>query len=59
MIIVTLNLQHQICKIILVKRTITVPNTAAEGAAVDKTDNKVIFKNRAPSTNCITKINNT
>ena len=30
---------------ILVKGTITVPNTAAEGAAVNNTDEKVIFKN--------------
>ena len=30
---------------ILVKGTITVPNTAAAGAAVNNTNKKVIFKN--------------
>ena len=43
---------------ILVKGTITVPNTAAEDAAVNNTNKKVIFKNCAPFTNCITEINN-
>ena len=42
---------------ILVKVTITVSNTAAAGAAVN--NKKVIFKNCAPFTNCITQINNT
>ena len=44
---------------ILVKGTITVPNTAAAGAAVNNTNKKVIFKNCAPFTDCITEINNT
>ena len=44
---------------ILVKGNITVNNTAAEGAAANNTDKKVIFKNCAPFTNCISKINNT
>ena len=43
----------------LVKGNVTVNNTAAEGAAVYNTDKKVIFKNCAPFTNCISKINNT
>ena len=44
---------------ILVKGNITVKNTAAEGAAANNTNKKVIFKNCAPFTNCIIKINNT
>ena len=44
---------------ILVKGTITVNNTAADGAAANNTNKKVIFKNCAPFTNCISKINNT
>ena len=44
---------------ILVKGTITVNNTAAAGAAANNTNKKVIFKNCAPFTNCISKINNT
>ena len=44
---------------ILVKGTITVPNTEAAGAAVNNTNKKVIFKNCIPFTNCITEINNT
>ena len=42
---------------ILVKRNATVNNTAADGAA-NNTNEKVIFKNCAPFTNCISKINN-
>ena len=38
---------------------VTVNNTAADGAAANNTDKKVIFKNCAPFTNCISKINNT
>ena len=38
---------------ILVKGTITVNNTAAQGVAANNTDKKVIFKNCAPFTNCI------
>ena len=43
---------------ILVKGNITVNNTAAAGAAADNTNKKLIFKNCAPFTNCISKINN-
>ena len=41
---------------ILVKGTTTVPNTAAAAATVNSTNKKVIFKNCAPFTNCITEI---
>ena len=44
---------------VLVKGTISVNNTAAEGAAANNTNKKVIFKNCAPFTNCISEINNT
>ena len=44
---------------ILVKGTITVNNTAAQGAAANNTNKKVIFKNCARFTNCISEINNT
>ena len=44
---------------ILVKRTITVNNTVAANADADNTNKKVIFKNCAPFTNCISEINNT
>ena len=44
---------------ILVKGTITVPNMAAVGTAVNNTNKKVIFKNCVPFTDCITEINNT
>ena len=43
---------------ILVKGTIIVNNTAAQGAA-NNANRKVIFKNCAPFTNCISEINNT
>ena len=43
---------------ILVKGTISVNNTAAQGAAVNNTNKKVIFKNCVPFTNCISEINN-
>ena len=43
---------------ILVKGTISVNNTAAAGAAANNTNRKVIFKNCAPFTNCISEINN-
>ena len=42
-----------------VKTIITVPNTAAQGAAVNNTNKKVIFKNCATFTNCVIEINNT
>ena len=44
---------------ILVKGTISVNNTVAAGAAANNTNKKVIFKNCAPFTNCISEINNT
>ena len=44
---------------ILFKGNITVPNTTVAGAAVNNTNKKVIFKNCAPFTDCITEINNT
>ena len=44
---------------ILIKRTISVNNTAAQGANGDNTNKKVIFKNCAPFTNCISEIYNT
>ena len=43
---------------ILVKGNITVSNTAADGAAANNVNKKVIFKNCAPFTNCISKMNN-
>ena len=44
---------------ILVKGTITVNNTAAADADANNTNKKVIFKNCALFTNCISEINNT
>ena len=44
---------------ILVKGNITVKNTAADVYAANNTNKKVIFKNCAAFTNCISKINNT
>ena len=44
---------------ILVKGTISVNNTAADGAAVNNIKKKVIFKNCAPFTNYISETNNT
>ena len=44
---------------ILAKGNITLNNTAADGAAANNTNKEVIFKNCAPFTNCINKINNT
>ena len=44
---------------ILVKGTISVNNTAVAGAAVNNTNKKVIFKNCAPFTNCMSEISNT
>ena len=44
---------------ILVKETISVNNTAAVGAAANNNDRKVIFKNCATFTNCISEVNNT
>ena len=44
---------------ILVKGTITINNTAAQGVGANNINKKVIFKNCAPFTNCISEINNT
>ena len=44
---------------ILVKKTITVPNTETSDAAANNTSKKIIFKNCAPFINCITQINKT
>ena len=38
---------------------ITNPNTEVAGAAVKDTNKKVIFKNCASLTNCISELNNT
>ena len=43
---------------ILAKGNITVNNTAADGTAANNTNKKVIFKNCASFTSCISKINN-
>ena len=42
---------------ILVKGTITVNNTASADGDANNTNKKVIFKNCAPFTNCISEIN--
>ena len=44
---------------ILVKGNISVNNTAAADADVNNTNKRVIFKNCAPFTKCISRINNT
>ena len=44
---------------ILAKGTIAVSNTAAADADANNTNKKVIFKNCAQFTNCISEINNT
>ena len=44
---------------ILAKGTIAVPNTAATGAASNNSNKKLIIKNFAPFTDCISKISNT
>ena len=44
---------------ILVKGTISVNNTAAQGVSANNANKKVIFKNCEPFTNCINEINNT
>ena len=43
---------------ILVTGTITVNNTVAADADANNTNKKVIFKNCAPFTNCISEIDN-
>ena len=44
---------------VLVQGTITVATTVAQGQANNVTNKKVMFKNCAPFTNCISRINNT
>ena len=44
---------------IFVKGNIPVNNTAAADADANNINKKVIFKNYAPFTNCISKVNNT
>ena len=44
---------------IRVKGDITVNNTAPDGANANNANKRVIFKNCAPFTRCISKINNT
>ena len=44
---------------ILVKGTVTVPNTTVAPAAVNNNGKEVVFKNCALFTYCISKINNT
>ena len=44
---------------ILVKGNVSVNNNADAGAAANNVNKKVVFKNCAPFTNCISKINNT
>ena len=44
---------------ILVKGTIVVNKTTVADADANNTNKKVIFKNYAPITNCISEINNT
>ena len=43
---------------ILVKGNISVNNTVADDAATNNTNKKVKFKKYAPSSDCISKINN-
>ena len=43
----------------ILKGNISVNNTADAGAAANNTNKKVVFKNCAPFTDCISKINNT
>ena len=52
-------LHHYSDAYILVKGTITVADTAAQGQANNGANKKVIFKNRAAFTNSISRINNT
>ena len=44
---------------ILVKGNVTVPNTAVAVVYPNDREKKVIFKNYAPCTDCISEINNT
>ena len=44
---------------IFVKRTIIVANTVAQGKENNRVNQKIMIKNCAPFTNCISRINNT
>ena len=44
--------------VILVSATVTIPNTASQGAAANNRKN-IIIRNCAPFTKCISQINNT
>ena len=61
--IITTMLKSSLCDYsdayMLIKRTTTVDNTAAEEADANNENKKVIFKNCAPFTDCISEINNT
>ena len=57
MIIVTLDLKRD--AYVPSKGTITVSNTAAADVTVNNTNKKVIPKDCAPFTDCITEVNNT
>ena len=63
MLAVKSNLKSSLCDYsdayIHARGTITVNNTAAADADASNTNKKVIFKDCAPSTNCISEINNT
>ena len=58
----TITLKSSLCDYsdtyILVKGTLEVGDTSAAGAAANNTNKKVILKNCAPFTNCISEINN-
>ena len=59
----TITLKSSLCdcndKYMLVSGYITVNNIAADNADLNNANKKVIFKNCAPFTNCISEINNT
>ena len=42
-----------------IKATTTIQKTAGQGAAVNDTNRKIVFKNCAPFTKCVSAINNT
>ena len=44
---------------LLVKQTVTVTNTVVQGQTNNCANKKIIFKNFAPFTSCISRINNT
>ena len=53
------NLCNYIDAYVIVKGTLTVPDTSAADAPGNDTNKIVIFKNCALFTNCISKVNNT